>query len=91
MTPEQEQKLNDLYDFVQSLKAASSIPMEVDAAFRTRLADIVSFRVGAKGADTEDVSINEAGAASHVVLNDPDVFVRIVIGGTNYDVPAFTS
>lgn len=37
MTPEQEQKLNEVYEFIQSLKNSASIPLDVDAAFRERL------------------------------------------------------
>ena len=38
MTPEQiEAKLNELTDFMNSLKESSAIPLEVDQAFRDRL------------------------------------------------------
>lgn len=36
MTPEQEQKLNEVYEFIQSLKNDASIPFEIDTAFRAR-------------------------------------------------------
>lgn len=38
MTPEQERKLNEVYEFIQLLKNSASIPHEVDGAFRDRFA-----------------------------------------------------
>lgn len=40
MTPEQLQKLEELYAFMQALKASTTIPFEVDGAFRGRLANL---------------------------------------------------
>lgn len=40
MTPEQERKLNEVYAFINNLKASSRIPFEVDRAFRERFGDI---------------------------------------------------
>lgn len=91
MTPDQEQKLNEVYDFIQKLKADSTIPYEVDQAFRKRLG-IASFTplvVSAKGTNSEDVSINESGIASHTVLADPSGFLQITIGSTAYHIPYY--
>ena len=36
MNPEQEAKLNEIYEFMQSLKNSATIPYEIDASFRDR-------------------------------------------------------
>lgn len=41
MTPEQELKLNELYDFMQNLKRSSHVPREVDQSFRERFKDLL--------------------------------------------------
>ena len=40
MTPEQEQKLNEVYEILQMLKNSAFIPYEVDVAFRERFSDL---------------------------------------------------
>lgn len=90
MTPEQEQKLNEVYELVQSLKNSTTIPLEVDAAFRTRLTELSGLSVSGKSATSEDVSINEAGAALHTVLDDPDGFLEIQIAGSTYYLPYYS-
>jgi hypothetical protein len=90
MSPEQEQKLNEIYAFMQSLKANSTIPIEVDGAFRTRLTGILGLTVSAKSANSEDVSVNEAGAASYSVMNDPVGFLEVDIDSVTYYIPYFT-
>lgn len=37
MTPEQERKLNELYDFMNSLRANPTIPYDVAEAFKLRV------------------------------------------------------
>lgn len=39
MTPEQEQKLNEVYEFMKLLRTSYSIPFDVDVSFRERLSD----------------------------------------------------
>lgn len=91
MTPEQENKLNEVYSFVQQLRANASIPFDVQQAFKERFSDLLGFTVSGTGANAHDVTIDEAGASTHVVLNDPDVFIRITTtSGVPYDIPAFT-
>lgn len=90
MTPEQEQKLNEVYDFIQSLKANATIPIEVDAAFRTRLAANLGMETSAKSIGSENQLVNEAGSGTYSVLTTPDIFLEIDINGTTYYIPAFT-
>jgi hypothetical protein len=90
MTPEQEQKLNEVYEFTQSLKSSSSIPYDVDGAFRDRLRNIFALYVSSKSADSEDQSVNEAGSGTYSVMGDPDGFLEITVDGTLYYIPYFT-
>lgn len=91
MTPEQEQKLDELYEFMESMKASASIPFEVDAALRDRLSALTGLTVSGKGANSEDQTVDEAGAASYAVLNDPVGFLQVDIGGTTYYLPYYSA
>lgn len=78
MTPEQEQKLNELYTFMLGLKNSAQLDPDV----KKTIAEIV-FKAGEKTADSEDVTINEGGVATKVVLNDPDGF-KLGVDGKYY-------
>lgn len=93
MTPEQQAKLDELYVFMQSLMASSTIPLDIERALRARLGldNIPTAAVSSKGADTEDVTVNEAGASSYPVMNDPVGFIQITIGSTTYHIPYFNA
>jgi hypothetical protein len=82
-------RIVSLENYINSLKSASSIPLDVDSAFRERFT-VASFTTGQKGADTEDVSIDEAGATVHTVLNDPTGFLTVTIEGVAYNVPYYS-
>jgi uncharacterized protein (UPF0147 family) len=62
MTPEQENKLNEVYEFIQSLKADGTIPYDVDQAFRTRLADITDLPNGFEDAPLTAITAPTGGA-----------------------------
>ena len=86
-----KQKLDEVYNFMQALKSSTTIPHDVDGAFRTRLSNSLGeLSVSAKGVDTEDVAVNEAGAGSYAVMNDPDGFLQVTISGTIYYIPYFS-
>ncbi len=93
MTPDQIQKLNEVYDFIQKMKASSTIPLDVDRAIRDRLglSGIPLGAVSAKTANSEDVTVNEAGAGTYAVMNDPVGFLEITLGSTTYYVPYFNA
>ena len=84
-------RIDALEQEIKNLKADSTIPYDVDQAFRKRLAisTFTPFVVSAKGASTEDVSVNEGGASSYAVMNDPDGFLEVTIANTVYYVPYF--
>lgn len=89
MRPTDEQ-LEEMWNFIQSLKNGATIPYEVDAAFRSRFSRGIGLSVSAKGANTEDQAVNEAGSATFDVLGDPDGFLEVSINGTVYYIPYFT-
>lgn len=90
MTPEQEQKLNEVYEFIQSLKRSSSIPREIDQSFKERfLSSFGGITTSTKGATTENQAVNEAGSSSYSVLKAPDGFVEVKISGTTYYIPYY--
>jgi hypothetical protein len=90
MTPETlNNRINELQAELDLLKSAHSIPFEIENAFRERL-EGNSIAVSSKGADTEDVSVDEGGISTYSVLNDPDIFLEVMINGTTYYIPAFT-
>lgn len=89
MTPEQESKLNEVFDFIQSLKSSTSIPFEVDGAFRDRFGDLAGLALSAKVATTENQAVDEGGSATYNVLKEPDGFLEVAINGTTYYLPYY--
>lgn len=72
MKPEELQKLNELYDFMQSLKNSASISYEVDGALRDRLGDQFVKRT---------ISFDLLSAAPYPAISAPT-------GGATVDTPA---
>lgn len=93
MTPSERRKLEEIYSFMESLKASTSIPLEVDQAFRFRLGlDTVPLTaVSSKNADSEDIPVDEGGAALYDVMGDPVGFLQLTLGNTTYYVPYFNA
>lgn len=91
---ETEQILNRLAQveqFIDSLKASNRIPYEVDVALRERLSIGSSrFNISSKGVNSEDITIDEAGTAINDVLNDPDGWIEVVLeNGLTKHVPYY--
>lgn len=90
MTPEQEQKLNEVYEFIQSLKTSNSVPFEVDSALRERLlGDRSELEKSSKGATSENKTVDESGSSSYAVLDKPDGFLEVTVSGTRYYIPYY--
>ena len=89
MTPEQERQLKAAHDFMLAMQNDTTIPFAVDGALRKRLENELGLSVSAKGADTEDQAVNEAGAGTYDVLGDPVGFLKVTIGGTVHNVPYY--
>lgn len=70
------------------LKNSATIPFDVDAAFRDRLA--FKFTSSSKSASSENQAVNEAGSSSYNVLKPPDGFDQITTGTTTKYYPFFT-
>lgn len=94
MTPQEKRQLDEVYEFIQSLKRSSSIPREIDQSFRERFINGIQtgseIALSAKVNSSENQGVNEAGASTYSVLAVPDVFLEVEIGGVTYYLPAFT-
>lgn len=88
MTPEERQKLNEVYDFMKSMEVGARIPFAVGEAINSRIS-VRQLEISSKDADSEDIIIDEAGASTKNVLNDPDGFLEINIDGTIYYIPYY--
>ena len=93
MTDEESKQLKDVVAFMNALKAASTIPLEVDRALRARLnfPSIPITIVSSKNADSEDQAVAEGGAASYSVMGDPVGFLQMTVGNTAYQIPYFNA
>ena len=89
MDEQEKRDLEELKAWKKSLESSSSIPLNIDQAFRARFEKGSVFTVSTKGADTEDVTVDEAGLATYAVMNDPDGFLQVTVGGTIYYLPYF--
>lgn len=95
MNPEIEQLKKDIEELkrtVDALRSSTTIPLEVDAAFRKRfgIKDFSKLSTSTKSATSENQAVNEAGAASYSVLKAPDGFDERLDGSTVKYYPYFT-
>lgn len=87
-----QNQLNDVNIFVQQLKASSSIPLNVDQAFRKRfgLDLLTNLTLSTKVATSENKTVDEAGSATYGVMNKPDGFVQVTVNNVLVFIPYFT-
>jgi len=94
-----QKELADLKQWKASLERSSTIPLNIDQAFRERfkgLGTIIKTQ-SAKGVNTEDVTVVNSvnfiaqTAGTTVVLNDPTQFLKVEIDGTIYYLAAWVS
>jgi len=73
------------------LKAGSTIPFEVEQAFRNRLriSQYSTLVADSKAASSENQAVNEAGASSYNVLKPPDRFIATIINNTTVYIPGY--
>lgn len=91
MTPEQLlERIQALEDKLRLLGNTTTIPREIDTAFRDRLGidDKTTFSGSTKNPSTETQVVNEGGSASYSVAKPPDGFYQTEDG---YHVPYYTS
>ena len=74
---------------IKNLKSSTTIPFEVDRAFRDRFRDILILKPSSKNLDSEDQAVDESGSGTYSVLGDPDGFLVTVVAGTNYYIPYY--
>lgn len=84
-----EQRVKALEDKFKSLQSSTTIPYDIDGAFRKRFASSIGLVASSKGANSEDVTINEAGSASKDVLGDPVGFLEVMVGGSIRYIPYY--
>lgn len=92
MTPEEKQKLNELYEFMNNMKSSGSIPYEVDSAIkdRIRFSGLNPLASSTKSSTSEAQLVNESGSSSYNVLPLPDGYLQVTINSTTYYIPIFT-
>lgn len=94
MTPE-EQKLTDrisaLEDMVKKLNNSTTIPLEIDVAFRDRLGVEAKATgiVSGVSPTAHNKTVNEAGTNTYPVMNIPTGFLQFTLSGNTYIVPYF--
>lgn len=87
-----EQRINELQEEINKLKYSTTIPFDVEQAFRTRLRldSVTNLATSAKSATSENQSVNEAGSGSYSVLKAPNGFRQFSSGGTTFFIPYYT-
>ena len=88
-----ERENQELLNWKKSLESSHSIPLNIDQSFRTRLLTAPVIKASAKGNNSEDQAVNEAGSGSYNVLKEADDFleVQLVAGGTIYYIPVYNA
>jgi uncharacterized protein YigA (DUF484 family) len=94
-----QEQINKLQEEINKLKSTTSIPFEVDNAFRDRfgIADFAKIVVSSKSATSENVtavtSVDFLGESTltNTVLDNPDIYLQVMLNGTMYYFPAYTS
>lgn len=82
MSPQQLKEFEEMKAFIASLKNSTTIPFEVDSAFKARFGDIIGLASSTKGATSENKIVNEGGASTYPVLAPPDGFDVSIASGT---------
>lgn len=87
MTPEQAQKLDELYAFMESLKNTTTIPFDVAVAFADRFD--AKPDVSGKTAASATQGVDEAGIDTYNVTTAPSGFITIKVNGVPRNVPYY--
>lgn len=85
-----EQRITQLENEMRMLKAASTIPYDVEVAFKSRLKiGEGELATSTKAASTESRTVNEAGTSSYSVSRLMDGFVQKNLLGTTIYIPYY--
>lgn len=81
-------EIEELKKFNKSLTNTTTIPFEVDGAFRKRLSNLL-LTVSNKVATSENQSVNESGAGTYSVLGIPNGFLQVNINNSIRYIPYY--
>ena len=85
-----QEQINKLEEQWNLLSSSTTIPKEIDAAFRARLKDISqTISVSGTSASAHNQSVNESGSGSYSVLGIPTGYLTVTVSGTPRDIPYF--
>lgn len=85
-----DSKMDEIFEMIKSLGNSSTIPIDVDAAFRDRfLQDLAVIQPSTVGATTHNKTVNEGGTDVYAVMNKPDGFVQSEVNGSTVIIPYF--
>ena len=86
------EELNAIRAAVESLNAESTIPYEIEKAFRKRLGliNMTNIIASSKSSLSEAQPVNEGGSGSYSVLKNPDAYVQFTLNNQIYYIPVFT-
>jgi hypothetical protein len=86
------QEVMELRRELNSLKANTTIPQEIEQAFRARflLDTYASLGPSSKTAASETQAVDEAGMATYSVAMPPNGFREFITGGTVLYIPYYT-
>lgn len=85
-----QEQINKLEEQWNLLSSSTTIPKEIDAAFRARLKDISqTISISATSASAHNQSVNESGSGSYSVLGIPTGYLTVIVSGTPRDIPYF--
>lgn len=93
MTIEQLQsQIDSLQQELNKLRNTTTIPYEVEQAFRFRLGidNFTQLDASSKTTASETQAVNEAGASSYNVAKPMDGFKQVTIGGSTLYIPYYT-
>ena len=87
-----EKRITTLEQEMNALKASTTIPIDVDGAFRDRLGilNLALLAESTKNPSTETQAVAEGGVASYSVAKPVDGFREFVVGGSVLYIPYYT-
>lgn len=92
-----KKQVESLTKKISALESVTTIPHEVDRAFRQRFKDIAGLSLSEKSTDSEDVTVVDSvnfgtsSTTTTAVLNDPDAWLQLTLNGIPYYIPTYTS
>lgn len=85
-----QEQVNKLEEQWNSLTSTTTIPKEIDVAFRARLSNIAqTISISGTSATAHNATVNESGSSTYSVMAIPTGFLTITINGTARDIPYF--